>query len=287
MRAARASQARRPGPWLRSPGRRRRESYREVYIHKEDILSMAENSKIEWCDHTFNPWIGCTKVSDGCKNCYAERLMDTFYKRVSWGPQGKRIRTSEFYWRRPLKWNEQLHKDVRRLRVFCGSVCDVFEYKGDQPELDDWRGDLFNLINLTPNLNWLLLTKRPEDASFLIGDWHNIWLGTSVEDQVSSDERLPHLLRHPAAVHFLSCEPLLGPVDLSPYIFSIDWVIVGGESGPSARPMDLDWAMSIRDQCQAAAVPFFMKQIDKKRPIPDDLMIREWPVIKDRSWSSF
>ncbi|MGB3717157.1 MAG: phage Gp37/Gp68 family protein [Candidatus Promineifilaceae bacterium] len=246
-------------------------------------LNMAENSKIEWCDHTFNPWIGCTKVSDGCKNCYAERLMDKWYGRVEWGPRGKRIRTNESYWRQPLKWNEQLHKDVRRLRIFCGSLCDVFEYKGGQPELYDWRCDLFNLINLTPNLNWLLLTKRPSLASFLEGDWHNIWLGTSIEDQASVDKRLPYLLRRSADVHFLSCEPLLGPIDLSNYVFSIDWVIVGGESGPSARPMDLDWARSIRDQCQAAAVPFFMKQVDKKQPIPKDLTIREWPVIKVRA----
>ena len=250
---------------------------------------MSENSKIEWTDHTFNPWIGCTKVSPGCKNCYAETLMTRKPRWAdTWGPAGKRLRTSAQYWKQPMVWNRKAEEEGRRYKVFCGSLCDVYEYKDDQPEIDDWRGDLFGLIDQTPYLDWLLLTKRPQDANQLYGNWNNVWLGASIENQATADERIPHLLRHPAAVHFLSCEPLLGPIDLCVDIEQgvgdlamdygrIHWVIVGGESGPNARPMNLEWARSIRDQCQAFSVPFFMKQVDKKQPIPDDLMIREWP----------
>lgn len=253
---------------------------------------MAENSKIEWTDHTFNPWMGCTKVSDGCKNCYAETLMDKRYGKVEWGPQGTRIRTSPANWRKPLAWNKQAAKEGRRFRVFCASLADVFEIKPDQPELDEWRVDLFGLIDKTPNLDWLLLTKRPENIAKVYHGWHitgifetanwedwprNIWIGTSVENQEQAEARIPHLLKVPAAVRFLSMEPLLGPVDLMPWLnyvnetddlglaadgFSPDfnWVIVGGESGPNARPMHPEWARSLRDQCAAAGVPYFFKQ---------------------------
>lgn len=265
---------------------------------------MAENSKIEWTDHTFNPWIGCAKVSDGCKHCYAETLMHR-YGKVKWGPQGTRQRTSEANWRKPLQWNRQAEKEGRRYRVFCASLADVFE---DRPELVEWRNDLLGLIEDTPNLDWLLLTKRPENINRMIADlrgdcewlsWngakerHNIWIGTSVEDQKAADERIPHLLNIPARVRFLSCEPLLGPVDLGmirtgrnydcppegnesydplgniydgdeivgiSFEPGIHWVIAGGESGPKARPMHPEWARSLRDQCQDAGVPFLFKQ---------------------------
>ena len=249
---------------------------------------MAENSKIEWTDHTFNPWMGCTKVSDGCKHCYAETLMDKRYGKVKWGPQGTRVRTSEANWRKPLAWNRQAEREGRRFRVFCASLADVFEAHPQQ-DLDEWRHDLFMLIQQTPNLDWLLLTKRPENVMpYLQHGWgtdlpDNVWVGTSVENQQQADERIPHLLLVPAAVRFLSMEPLLGPVDLY-YVDageviidvvngqygipdfplkkceSIDWVIVGGESGHNARPMHPDWARSLRDQCQQAGVPFFFKQ---------------------------
>lgn len=237
---------------------------------------MTENSKIEWTDHTFNPWIGCTKVSDGCKNCYAEQLMDKRYGKVEWGPQGTRLRTSAANWKLPFKWNRLAKGNKTRARVFCASLADVFE---DRPELEQWRMDLFQLIDLTPNLDWLLLTKRPENVLRMVRhDWIgsgfplNVWLGTSVENQAAADERIPELLKIPARVRFLSMEPLLGPVDLNQWLLSehgrraigampgIHWVIVGGESGPHARPMHPDWARSIRDQCQAAGVPFFFKQ---------------------------
>lgn len=282
---------------------------------------MAENSKIEWTDHTFNPWIGCTKVSDGCKHCYAETLMDKRMGKVQWGPEGTRVRTSAANWKKPLAWNKQRweecadcgwrgpHSDTHdfcptcdgenlkptRQRVFCASLADVFE---GRPELVEWRNDLFTLIDKTPNLDWLLLTKRPEnvnDMIYEIGHWtldefDNVWMGTSVENQQTADERIPHLLQIPARVRFLSMEPLLGPVDISEYLpfgyyvpqsqltnylddgsrwaneNSIHWVIVGGESGSGARPMHPDWARSLRDQCQEAGVAFHFKQWGEWEP---------------------
>ena len=259
-----------------------------------------ENSNIEWTDHTFNPWMGCTKVSQGCANCYAETLMDKRYGKVKWGPQGQRIRTSAANWKKPLKWDREAAAAGKRARVFCASLADVFEDKPDQPEMDEWRFDLFYLILNTPNLDWLLLTKRPEnvidtvarvmDANSMVAFFNSIWIGTSAENQEQADKRIPVLVTIPAAVRFLSMEPLLGGVDLTELHYDgvvaidalngmvgyplphktfeqaetnawpVDWVIVGGESGPNARPMHPDWARSIRDQCQAAGVPFFFKQ---------------------------
>lgn len=250
-----------------------------------------KNSKIEWTDHTFNPWVGCTRVSPGCQHCYAETLMADRYKKVKWGPQGARVRTSAAYWKQPLKWNREAEAAGVRRRVFCASLADVFEDKADQAyEMANWREELWNLVQATPWLDWLVLTKRPENVRPMVpfameGNpyselaWpHNIWIGTSVENQQQADKRIPELLRIPAVVRFLSVEPLLGPVDLSNYqpfiqndprpyrraagILSghISWVIVGGESGPDARPMHRDWARSVRDQCVEAGVPFFFKQ---------------------------
>lgn len=250
---------------------------------------MAENSNIEWTTHTFNPWIGCTHVSPGCKFCYAETLMDKRYGKVEWGKGKPRLRTSAANWRLPLKWNRGAEKSGTRPRVFCASLADVFDEEA--PEL--WRGELFNLIGQTPNLDWLILTKRPQNITPMMQSLdrghryfelqENVWLGTSVENQQTADERIPELLKIPAAVRFLSCEPLLGEVDLNEYLgcgwdgeggwrncpqhlsgkidcSGVDWVIVGGESGPNARPMHPDWVRSLRDQCQAANVPFLFKQ---------------------------
>lgn len=229
-----------------------------------------ENSKIEWTDHTFNPWIGCTKVSDGCKHCYAEAQQDKRYGRVQWGPQGKRIRTAAANWRKPLKWDREAKAAGKRARVFCSSLADVFEEKPDQPEIDEWRSDLFELISSTPNLDWLLLTKRPENVRKawhweLMGYPPNVWIGTSVENQEQADKRIPALLEIPAAVRFLSMEPLLGQVYID-QLPRIDWVIVGGESGQNARPMHPYWARYIRNQCQAVGVPFFFKQWGEWQP---------------------
>lgn len=241
---------------------------------------MAENSKIEWTHHTFNPWRGCTKVSAGCANCYAEAMSKRNPATLGvWGDAGTRVIAAENYWRQPLKWDRDAETAGERRRVFCASLADVFE---DRPELIEPRERLFSLIDRTPHLDWLLLTKRPENIVRLwpmgwydggLGQftWPNVWIGTTVENQEQADKRVPELLNVPARVKFLSCEPLLGPLDLSHVANSagenygimdgvIDWVICGGESGSNARPMSPNWARGLRDQCAAAGVPFFFKQ---------------------------
>lgn len=239
---------------------------------------MGMGTEIQWCDATFNPWIGCTKVSDGCKFCYAETLMDHRYGKVKWGPQGTRQRTSTTYWRQPLQWNKQAQTEGKRYRVFCASLADVFE---NRPELQEWRLDLFRLIEQTKHLDWLLLTKRPQHVfDFVPGQWlgglpDNVWIGTSVENQEQADKRIPALLSIPAKVRFLSMEPLLGPVDLGKcyenevlqFNGGINWIIVGGESGQNARPMHPAWARALRDQCQATGVPFLFKQWGEWGPV--------------------
>lgn len=231
---------------------------------------MAETSKIEWTDATFNPWLGCEKVSPGCDHCYAEGWAKRTGNAQLW--QGQRRRTVARYWQQPIKWNRQAEAVGVRRRVFCASLADVF----DNQVPDEWRSDLWALIAMTPSLDWLLLTKRPQNiAKMAPKNWPNIWLGCTTENQEEADRRIPHLLSVPARVHFLSCEPLLGPVDLRAP--NIDWVIVGGESGPRARDMSADWARFLRDQCRSAGVAFFMKQMTRKAPIPDDLMVREFP----------
>lgn len=236
---------------------------------------MAEHTKIEWCDMTWNCWRGCSRVSAGCVNCYAERQAKRNPSVLGeWGT-GKRVIASESYWQQPIRWNKKARQEGRRYRVFCGSMMDVFE---DRPELEEPRNKLLTTIFATPHLDWLLLTKRPENAQDLCwkkwraGIPENVWMGVSVENQETADERIPLLLQIPAAVRFLSCEPLIGPIRLNEWLLSehgrrqigarpgIGWVIVGGESGPKARPMHPSWVRSIRDQCQAAGVPFFFKQ---------------------------
>jgi protein gp37 len=243
---------------------------------------MAENSKIEWTDHTFNPWIGCTRVSPGCVNCYAE-AMNNHRGWTEWGPKGARKRTSDANWRKPLAWNRAAEKAGKRARVFCASLADVFD---PHPSiLPEWRVGLWRLIEATPWLDWQLLTKRPELVPDMV-PWAwvsdafppNVWLGTSVEDQRRAYERIPRLLDINASVRFLSCEPLLDRVDLdewlveagvdpydgTPYerpLDDLDWVIVGGESGPGARPTGMGYIRDIVVQCQGAGVPVFVKQV--------------------------
>lgn len=251
--------------------------------------------------YTFNMWRGCTKVSSGCKFCYADQLSQRNPGVLGvWGPRGTRVVASESYWRQPLRWNAEAAAAGERRAVFCASMADVFEGPETMPaaahdavEQARWR--LYDLILETPHLDWLLLTKRPQHALAMLPDrWvnqempPNVWVGTSVEDQAAADDRIPHLLKVPARVRFLSCEPLLGPVDLTflmrhkdercDYCESllageagrcfcgvsheplIHWVITGGESGPQARPYELAWVRSLRDQCQAAGVAYFHKQ---------------------------
>lgn len=267
-----------------------------------------ENSEISWCDHTHNHWEGCTKVSPGCAHCYAEARDKRFTGGLHWGAGAPRRLTSLANRNKPHRWNraaaealkdhsEECAKDISygqhvkppaRPRVFCSSLADWL----DDEVPADWLRDLLNLVAETPHLDWLLLTKRPQNwlkritlassistngekpaaGKRLLEDWimgtapANVWLGTTVEDQQRADERIPELIKVPARVRFLSCEPLLGPVNLSmrtqrmEMVPGIHWVICGGESGPGARPMHPDWARSLRDQCAATGVAFHFKQ---------------------------
>ena len=235
---------------------------------------MGKDSSIEWTDHTFNPWWGCSKVSPGWVNCYAE----TWARRVGtavWGKDADRRFFGEKHWDEPVKWNAAAALEEKRKRVFCASMADVFELRSD---LDKWREKLWELIDETPWLDWLLLTKRPENIevkSPWTKDWpNNVWLGTTVEDQTRASERLPVLLQFPAKRRFLSCEPLLGPIDLRAWTSNrpknlqpIDWVIAGGESGANARVMLPGWARTLRDQCQQAKIPFHFKQWGHWAPV--------------------
>lgn len=220
---------------------------------------MAENSGIEWTHHTFNPWIGCQKVSAACDFCYAE-VWDNRFGGERWGPHAPRTRTKT--WGNPVKWQNKAAATGRRYRVFTASLADVFDnHRTIDPS---WRRELWALIRSCPDLDFLMLTKRPQNiARFLPDDWgdgyQNVWLGATVEDQAAAD-RAHALIDVPAVVHFLSMEPLLGSVDLSKVINGLEWVITGGESGANYRPAKADWFRELRDQCAAANVPFLFKQ---------------------------
>lgn len=267
---------------------------------------MSDQTGIEWADSTFNPWMGCTKVSPACDHCYAERDTRRF-GRVQWGAGQSRVRTSTANWKKPIQWNKQAfvecpecgwrgnwsEADERngccpncnhlprlfthaRRRVFCASLADVFDNDVDPA----WRRDLFDLIELTPNLDWMLLTKRIGNVFRLVADarthdWlagrRNVWIGATICNQEEADRDIPKLLAVPATVRFLSIEPMLGPINLDRFMVGdghdaphfrepIHWIICGGESGPNARSMHPDWARGLRDQCAAAGVPFLFKQ---------------------------
>jgi protein gp37 len=241
-----------------------------------------QNSEISWTDHTFNPWWGCIKVSPGCEHCYAETLAHR-YKFNVWGPAKTTARRmmSENYWKQPIKWNAAAQSAGTRARVFCASMADVYE---DHPQVRDARADLFNLIAKTPHLDWLLLTKRPENIermgpmAWRLVPPENVWFGTSVENQEQADKRIPELLKVPARVRFLSCEPLLGAVNIWRDLLQggIHWVIAGGESGHSARPMHPDWARTLRDECDASGVAFHFKQWGEYEPYEEDAQPPFW-----------
>ncbi|SHN44560.1 protein gp37 [Duganella sacchari] len=229
---------------------------------------MGVNSKIEWTHHTFNPWWGCLRISPACKHCYAE----TWAKRVGmndlWGKDAPRRFFTDAHWREPLKWDRDAAAAGERRRVFCASMADVFE---DRRDLNEARERLWALIEATPNLDWLLLTKRIRHVRKLApwsGKWpENIWLGTSTENQNWLEKRVDHLLQHNVVVRFVSAEPLLGPLNLRPWLQApgsavpgINWVIAGGESGPESRSMNPAWPEDLRDQCNEANVPFHFKQ---------------------------
>lgn len=244
-------------------------------------IEMGDSTEIAWTDSTFNPWWGCAKLSPGCANCYAE----AFDRRTGgdhWGV-GKAPRTmSASNWANPLKWQREAERTGIRRKVFCGSMCDWAATEGDGGE----RARLWDMIQRTPMLDWQLLTKRAGSiANLLPDDWGdgyaNVWLGVSVEDRVHGVPRIDILRRIPARVRFLSCEPLLddlGPLDLT----GIGWVIVGGESGPKARPMAGEWVGNIQEQCGTQGVPFFFKQWGGRKDKGGCLLhgreSKEWPA---------
>lgn len=231
---------------------------------------MTENSKIEWTHHTFNPWIGCTKVSPGCENCYAEGVAERF-KMATWGTGQPRKLTSDANWKQPLSWNKRAGELGVRERVFCASLADIFDNEVNPA----WRTRLWALVEATPNLDWLILTKRIGNANKMVPwewpcAWKNVWVGASIVNQEEADRDIKKLIAVPAVVRFLSMEPLLAPVNILHTLRRLDvdveknaginWVIVGGESGPNARPMQAEWVRDLRDQCRRAGIAFFFKQ---------------------------
>lgn len=248
---------------------------------------MGKDSRIEWTHHTFNPWWGCVKVSAACDHCYAE----TWAKRLGenvWGPSADRRFFGDAHWNEPLKWNREAATERTRRRVFCSSMADVFE---NRPDLVAHRLRLFKLIEATPHLDWLLLTKRIHLVKKQLPKGYelpgNVWLGATVENQAEADKRIKYLLAHKSpSVRFLSCEPLLGPIDLQKYLVlgavgtRVDWVIAGGESGAGSRPMEPQWPSNLQKQCAAAGVPFHFKQWGHWAPLEhvSDLMTKRTPI---------
>jgi protein gp37 len=285
---------------------------------------MSENTKIEWCDHTFNPWEGCQEAGPGCDRCYAKARNSRYNHgvAVNWGPGAPRRRTSEANWRKPLQWNANACWFVQcndcgwrgvskgatcggchgcdtspaRPRVFCASLADVFDNAVDR----EWRDDLATLILNTPNLDWLLLTKRIGNAGVMLGEMFldgppdNIRIGATICNQPEADRDI-HKLLALGLPNFLSMEPLLGPVsfeglfanprnpaDGTNALEALDWVIVGGESGPGARPMHPDWVRSLRDQCAAVGTPFLFKQWGEWTP--GENVVRQRGTVATAKW---
>ena len=311
---------------------------------------MGNNTKIQWCHHSFNPWIGCSKVHEGCANCYADVDFANRRKRVVWGPNGTRSITRT--WNDPVKWNKAAQREGERRRVFCASLADVFEdwrgsfieadgspavhhQHGHRWTMDQLRRRLFGLMESTPSLDYLILTKRPEnifdmwpvdEKTGLRKYFGNVWLGTSVSSVRTAEKMIPHLMscRQLVPVLFLSMEPLLECVQLSrvavdlgnnffgtPFSVvsspefeerqwpSIDWVIVGGESGNFPRPCAVEWIRVVVNDCREANVPCFVKQLgamafenDRRLSFvnsvkggdpsewPTDIAVREFPEVE-------
>jgi protein gp37 len=275
---------------------------------------MAQNSKIEWTNHTANLWWGCSKIHAGCDNCYAEYLSETRYKKGVWGNDKPR-QAVKSVWKDLLIYQRDAAAKNEIHRVFVGSMMDIFEkpmpllphnFNGIVYENTGQIRDSFfrEIIPYTPNLMFLLLTKRPSNINkYIPEEWldnppKNVMFGTSVSDQETADTLIPQLL-NVKGKRFLSIEPMLAPVHICNSVRlwqfktfgsfhstffgdKIHWAIVGGESGNNKRPFLADWARTIRDECKTAEVPFFMKQMDKIQPIPDDLMIRQFPEYHDK-----
>jgi protein gp37 len=265
-----------------------------------------EKSTIAWTDNTFNPWIGCSKVSRGCQHCYAEAQNKLRkWNGGSWGPGSPRSVTSPANWAMPLKWNKAAAKAGTRTRVFCASLADVFDPEAPTAA----RERLWELIQETTNLDWLILSKRPENfAKYLPADWGqgyaNVWLGVTCEDRKYGLPRVELLRNTPASLRFVSAEPLLEDIS-SIDLTNIDWLICGGESGHHAREFQAEWARALRDRCADSGVAFFLKQLGSKptegsspfvilnsnagkrdihgkNPLnfPNDLRVQTWPVPK-------
>lgn len=222
-------------------------------------------SRISWTDHTFNPWMGCQKVSAACDHCYAES-MATRFGHAEWGPHAARQRTSASYWRQPLSWNRAAERAGTPSFVFCASMADVFDNKVP----GQWREDLWQVVEDTRFLVWLLLTKRPQNAPKMVpAHWHrrwppHVWAGTTVETEAEAARRLPHLKALPAPRRFVSYEPALERVDWRRWLDGIDWMITGCESRQGkrpGRPSELGCFRDTRDQCAAAGTAFWLKQM--------------------------
>lgn len=244
---------------------------------------MAEITEIAWTDCTFNPWEGCEKVGPGCDFCYAEARDQRFTGGLLWGPDAQRRVMADSNWSKPKKWNRRASENRIPLKVFCGSICDWADKKAP----DGQRERLWGLVRETPMLRWQLLTKRaPNIKRFLPDDWgdgyDNVWLGVTVENRKHGLARIDHLRQIPAKVRFLSVEPLiedLGEINLA----GIHWVIVGGESGPFARPLDVAWVARVRSQCEEQGIPFFFKQWGGRRNKAGCLLngveVKQWPAV--------
>lgn len=251
---------------------------------------MGDTTTISWSMATWNPWIGCQKVGPGCENCYAEARDLRFDGGVHWGPGAPRRRTSPGNWRKPYRWDRLASESGVRTRVFCASLADVFDNAIDP----QWRRDVARVIRDTPNLDWMLLTKRigivPRlvDRDFDGSLPENVWLGASVVTQEEADRDVPRLLETPASIHWLSMEPLLEPVTIAPALMrGLDMIVVGGESGRNARSMHLEWARHLLRQAREGNTAFHFKQMSQAdRPsdygeyeaFPDDLQVRELPA---------
>jgi protein gp37 len=244
---------------------------------------VMENSKIAWTDNTFNPWMGCTKKSAGCDHCYAEKQCN-WTGLAKWGKGAVRQVTTDVYWRGPVKWNRNAEEAGTRTKVFCASLADVF----DEEAPSDIRIRLWELIRNTPFLDWQILTKRPEDfRRFLPKDWgdgyRNVWLGITAENRKQALLRIPILQSTPAAIRFVSGEPLLedlGDLDLK----GIDWMILGGETfSKHSRPFDVTWVRRMIDRCKQQKVKVFVKQLGK-RPVCNGSKIVVFKADGKRDW---
>jgi len=251
---------------------------------------MAEITGIAWCDSTFNPWIGCTKVGPGCDHCYAEAIDNRhrWQGATHWGAGKPRMRTSVSNWQKPIAWNRKAEASGKPWRVFCASLADVF----DNEVPDEWRADLWSLIHATPALTWLLLTKRIGNVQKMLdGQFPNVWIGATIVNSEEAARDVTKLLAvNGVAKRFISFEPALGPVDWTAYP-GIDWIIVGGEStqGGKAREFNLEWAYNTVTQAVDIGAAPFVKQLGSRQGLkdragadpdewPTDLRIREFPV---------